>query len=304
MHENPVLSLVAQSCLTLCDTVDCSPPGSSVHGSLQARKREWVAMPSSRGSFQPRDRTQVSFYCRQILHHLSHPFWLERVAYPFARGTFWPRNRTGISYMRILSEYNSIYSTILYEIVTRPYFDNKGPSSQGYGFSSGHVWMWELDCEESWAPKNWCFWTVVLEKTLESPLDCKEIQPVHSEGDQPWLFFGGNDAKAETPVLWPPHVKSWLIGKDPDAGKDWGQEEKGTTEDEMAGWHHRLDGRESEWTPGAGDGQGGLACCDSWSRKESDMIERLNWTELIFLLHTLWTWPHQSYFYFEQLVIF
>ena len=140
--------------------------------------------------------------------------------------------------------------------------------------------MWELDCEESWVPKNWCFWTVVLEKTLESPWDCKEIQPVHSKGDQPWLFFGRNDAKAETPVLWPPHAKSWLTGKDTDAGRDWGQEEKGMTEDEMAGWHHQLDGHEFEWTPGVGDGQGGLACCDSWGRKESDTTERLNWTEL------------------------
>ena len=120
----------------------------------------------------------------------------------------------------------------------------QSPSSQGYGFSSGHVWMWELDCEESWVLKNWCFWTVVLEKTLESPLNCKEIQPVHPKGDQPWDFFGRNDAKAETPVLWPPHVKSWLTGKDPDAGRYWGQEEKGTTEDEMAGWHHWLDGHE------------------------------------------------------------
>ena len=132
----------------------------------------------------------------------------------------------------------------------RYYFANKGLSSQGYGFSSGHVWMWELDCEESWAPKNWCFWTVVLEKTFESPLDFKEIQPVHSKGDQPWVFFGRNDAKAETPILWSPLVKSWLSGKDPDAGRDWGQEEKGTTEDEMAGWHHQLDGHEFEWTPG------------------------------------------------------
>ena len=162
----------------------------------------------------------------------------------------------------------------------RHHFANKGPSSQGYGFSSGHVWMWELDCEESWALKNWCFWTVVSEKTLESPLDCKEIQPVHSEGDQVWDFFGGNDAKAETSVLWPPHAKSWLIGEDTDAGRDWGQEEKGMTEDEMAGWHHWLDGRESEWTPGDGDGQGGLACCNSWGRKESDTTEWLNWTEL------------------------
>ena len=126
------------------------------------------------------------------------------------------------------------------------HFANKGLSSQGYGFSIGHVWMWELDCEESWAPKNWCFWTVVLEKTLESPLDCKEIQQVHSKGDQSSVFIGRTNAKAETPVLWPPHVKSWLIGKDPDAGRDWGQEEKGMTEDEMAGWHHQLDGHEFE----------------------------------------------------------
>ena len=149
----------------------------------------------------------------------------------------------------------------------RDYFANKGLSSQGYGFSSSHLWMWELDCEENWALKNWCFWTVVLEKTLESPLDCKEIQPVHSEGNQSWVFFGRTDAKAATPVLWPPHAKSWLIGKDSDAGRDWGQEEKGTTEDEMAGWHHQLDGHEFEWTPRVGDGQGGLACCNSWGHK-------------------------------------
>ena len=126
-------------------------------------------------------------------------------------------------------------------------------------------------------PKNWWFWTVVLEKTLESPLDGKEIQPVHSE-DQPCDFFGRNDAKAETPVLWPPHAKSWFIGKDSDAGRDWGQEQKGTTEDEMAGWHHQLDGHEFEWTPGVGDGQGGMACCNSWGHKESDTTEQLNWT--------------------------
>ena len=142
----------------------------------------------------------------------------------------------------------------------RYYFANKGLSSQGYAFSCGHVWMSELDCEEGWEPKNWCFWTVVLEKTPVSPLYCKEIQPVHPKGDHPWDFFGRNDAKAEAPVLWPPHAKSWVTGKDSDAGRDWGQEEKGTTEDEMAGWHHLLDGRESEWTLGAGDGQGGLAC--------------------------------------------
>ena len=123
-----------------------------------------------------------------------------------------------------------------------------------------------------------CFWTVVLAKTLESPLDCKEIQPVHSK-DQSWMFIGRTDAKAETPILWPPHAKSWLIGKDFDAGRGWGQEEKGTTEDEMAGWHHWLNGHEFEWTPGVGDGQGGLVCCNLWGRKESDTTERLNWTE-------------------------
>ena len=128
--------------------------------------------------------------------------------------------------------------------------------------------------------KNWCFWTVVLEKTLESPLDCKEIQPVHSKGDVPWDFFGRNDAKAASTVLWSPHVKSWLIGKDSDAGRDWGQEEKGTTEDEMAGWHHWPDAQGFGWTPGVGDGPGGLACWDSEGCKESDRTKLLNWTEL------------------------
>ena len=128
----------------------------------------------------------------------------------------------------------------------RHYFANKGLSSQSYGFSSGHVWMWELDCEESLAPKNRCFWTVLLEKTLESPLDCKKIHPVHSKGDQSRVFIGRTDAKAETPVLWPPHAKSWLIGKDSDAGRDWGQEEKGMTEDEMVGWYHQFNGHEFE----------------------------------------------------------
>ena len=113
----------------------------------------------------------------------------------------------------------------------RHYFANKGPSSQGYGFSSGYVWMWELDCEESWAPKKWCFWTVVLEKTFERLLDCKEIQPVNPKGSQFWIFIGRTDAEGEAPVLWPPDVKNWLTGKDPVAGKDWGQEEKGMTED-------------------------------------------------------------------------
>ena len=126
----------------------------------------------------------------------------------------------------------------------RRYFVNKGPSSQGCGFSSSHVWVWELDYKERWAPKNWCFWTVVLEKTLGSPLDCKEIQPVHPKGDQFCVFIGRTDVEAETPILWPPDAKSWLIWEDPHAGKDWRREEKGTTEDEMVEWHHQLNGHE------------------------------------------------------------
>jgi len=160
-------------------------------------------------------------------------------------------------------------------------FANKDLSSQGYGFSSDHVWMWELDYKESWAPKNWCFWTVVLEKMLESPLDCKEIQPVHPKGNQSWVFTGRTDVEAEAPILWPPDAKSWLIGKDTDAGKDWGQKEKGMTEDEMVGWHHRLDGRGFGWTLGVGDRQGGLVCCDACGHKESDTTELLNWTHKI-----------------------
>ena len=136
--------------------------------------------------------------------------------------------------------------------------------------------------KESWAPKNWCFWTVVLDKTLESPSDCKKIQPVRSKGDQSWVFIGRTDSEAETPVLCPPDVKSWLIWKDPDAEKDWRQEEKGTTEDEMVGWHHGFNGPEFGWTPGVGDGQGGLACWGSWCCKESDTTEQLNWTELMY----------------------
>ena len=137
--------------------------------------------------------------------------------------------------------------------------------------------MWELDYKERWGLKNWCFWTVVLEKTLENPLNLKEIQPVHAKGDQSWVFIGGTDVEAETPILWPPDMKSWLIWEDPDAGKDWGQEEKRMTEDEMVGWHHQLNGQGFGWTSGVGDGQRGLVCWSSWGCKESDMTERMNW---------------------------
>ena len=162
----------------------------------------------------------------------------------------------------------------------RHYFTNKDPYSQSYGFSSSHVWMWELAHKEGWELKNWCFQTVVLEKTLESPLDCKEIKPVNPKRNQPWIFIGRNDAKAEAAVLWFPDVKSWLIGKDPDAVKNW-RKEKGTTENEMVEWHHWLNGHEFEQALGDGEGQGSLVCCSPWHCKESDTTEQLNWIELV-----------------------
>ena len=174
--------------------------------------------------------------------------------------------------------------TTLDNILNWHYMASKGPSSQSYGFSSSHVWMWELDRKESWVPKNWCFWTVVLEKTLESPLDCKEIQPVHPKGNQSWIFIARTDV--ETAIFWPPDAKSWLIGKDPDSGKDWRQEEKGMTEDKVVGWHHRLDGHEFEQALGVGEGQGSLAYCSPWGHKESDTTERLN-SLVIFSIHFL-----------------
>ena len=154
--------------------------------------------------------------------------------------------------------------------------------SSTWYWGSSHVWMWELAYQESRAPKNWCFWTVVLEKTLESPMQCKEIQPVHPKGNQSWIFIGRTDA--ETPILWPPDAKNWLIGKDPAAGKDWSQKEKGTTEDEMIGWHHWLDGHEFEQHSGAGDGQRSLACCSPWGHKELDWATELNWMTYLLVL--------------------
>ena len=158
---------------------------------------------------------------------------------------------------------------------------NKSPSSQSYGFSSSHEWMWELDHKERWVPKNWCFWIVVLEKTLESSLDwdCKEIHP---KGNESWIFIGRTDAKAEAPILWPPDAKNWLIWKTPDAGKDWRQEEKGMTEDEMVRWHHWLNGHEFEYASGVGDGYGSLVCCSSWGHEELDKTHQLTWKRVFF----------------------
>ena len=163
---------------------------------------------------------------------------------------------------------------------------NKGPSSQGYGFSSSHVWMWELDCEESWVPNNWCFWTVVLEKTLRVPWTARRSnQPILKE-ISPGRSLEGLMLKLKLQYFGHLMQRVDSLEKTP-AGRDWGQKEKGMTEDEMTGWHHWLDGREFEWTPGVGDGQGGLACCNSWGHKESDMTEGLNWTELILIE---WVW--------------
>ena len=158
----------------------------------------------------------------------------------------------------------------------RCHFGNKGPYSQNYGFSVSHIWMWELDHKESWALRNWYFWTVVLEKTLESPLDCKEIKLVYPKGNQSWIFIGRTDAETEAPILWPPDAKNWFNRKDPDAQKDWRQEEKGMTEDEMVGWHHRCDGHEFGQALGVGDGQRGLACCSPWVAKRHDWASELN----------------------------
>ena len=152
---------------------------------------------------------------------------------------------------------------------------NKAPYSQSYGFSISHVRFWELDHKKGWVPKNWCFWTVVLERTLGSPLDCKETKSVHPKGNKPWIFIGRTDAEA--PIFWPPDVKSQLIGKDTDSGKDWRQEEKGKTKDEMVGWHHWLNRHEFEQAPGDG-GHRNLGCCSPWGGKELDMTEWLKTT--------------------------
>ena len=182
------------------------------------------------------------------------------------------------------------------------YFANKGPSRQGYCFSSSHVWMWELDYEESWTLKNRCIWTVVLEKPLGSPLDCKETRPVHSKGNQPWIFIWRTDAEAEALILWPPDAKNWLTGKDSDAGKDWGREEKGMTEDEMVGWCHQLNGLEFEQTLRDGEGQGDLAGCSPWGHRVSDWGTEPNWRLLTFdpILCGILLKPLREYAYTAQ----
>ena len=208
-----------QSCPTLCDLIDGSPPGSAVPGILQARTLEWVAI-----AFSIVWKWKVKVKSLSRVRLIATPWTAAYQAPPsmgFSRQEYW----SGLPLPSPMTNLDSILKSK--DVV------DKDPSSQSYGFSKSHEWIWKLDHKESWAPKNWCFWTVVLEKTLESPLDCKEIQPVHSKGDQCWVFIGRIDAEAEAPILWPPDVKTWLIGKDLDAGKDWEQEEKGMTEDEM-----------------------------------------------------------------------
>jgi len=187
---------------------------------------------------------------------------LEWVAISFSRGSSWPRDRTRVSCVA------DIFFTNWATGKSCTFPVDKGPSSQSYDFSSSPVWMWDLDHKEGWVPKNWCFWTVVLEKTLESPFYSKQIQPVHPKGNQSWILIGRADAEAETPILWPPDVKSRLIGKDPNAGKDWRQEEKGVAEDEMVRWHHLLNRLESEQAPGGIEGWGSLTSCSPWGHKE------------------------------------
>ena len=232
----------AQSCPTLNPI---NPPGSSIHGILQARILECFALSFSRGSSRPTDQNFVScIFC------IGGGFFLFFLWLYFI-------------FIFVLEE-KQLFIPVEKQ---KHYFVDKRLSSRGYGFSSIHVWMWELDHKESWALKNLCFWIVVLEKTLERPLDCK-IKPVRRKGNQSWIFIGRTDPEAEAPILWPPDVKGRLTGKDPDAGKDWRQEEKGTTEDEVVGWHHWLNGHEFEQDPGVGDGQGSLACCSPWGHKE------------------------------------
>ena len=233
----------------------CSLPGSSAHGIFQARILEWVAIYFPKGSFRPRAWTWVPYTVGRFF-------------------TVWAtREALNINILLGKKAMTNLDSTLKEQ---RHHFANKGLHSQSYGFSSSHVPTWELDHKEGWAPKNWCFLIIMLEKTLESPLDCKKIKPVNPKGNQPWIFIGRIDAEAEAPILWPPDAKSQFTGKDPDAGKDWRQEEKGMAEDEMVGWHHQLSGCESEQILGDSERQETLACCSPWGRKESNTTEQLN----------------------------
>ena len=232
--------------------MDYSLQGSSVHGIFQARILEWVAISFSNVW---KWKEKVKSLSRARL--LATP-WIAAYQIPpsvgFSRQEYW----SGVPLLP------SLYQPREHIKKQRHYFADKGPSSQNYLFSSSHVWMWELDYKKSWAPKNWCFWAVVLENTLESPLECKEIQPVNPKGNQSRIFIERADAEVEALILWLPDAKNWLIGKDHDAGKDWRWEEKGMTEDEMVGWHHWLNGHEFEQAPGVGDGQGSLVFFSPW----------------------------------------
>ena len=240
-----------QSCPTLCDPIDGSPPGSRVPGILQARTLEWVVI-----SFSNAWKWEVKVKSLSRVRLLAAPWTAAYQAPPsmgVSRQEYW----------------SGVPSPSPRQCIKKQshHFADKGPYSQSYGFSSCHVQMWELDNKESWPPKNWWFWIVVLENILNSPLDYK---PVNPKGNQPWILIRWTDAEAEALILWPPDVKSWLIGKDTDAGKNWGQEEQ-EAEGEMVRWHHQLSGHEFEQTPGDSERQQTLVCCSPWGRKESDL---------------------------------
>ena len=283
----PMVTVVAaakslQSCPTLFDPIDGSPPDSPVPGILQTRTLEWVAI-----SFSNAWKRKVKVKLLSRVQLLATPWTAAYHQAPpsmgFSRQEYWsgvplPSLADGdysyeIKQCLLLGRKAMITKCVKNQ---RQHFANKGPSSQSYGFSRSYVWLYELELKEGWVLENWYFWIMVLEKTLESPLDCKEIKPVNPKGNQSWIFIGRTDAEAEAPIIWPPNANIRLTRKDPDAGNDWGKEEKGATEDEMVGWHHRLNGHEIEQTLGDSGGQGSLACCSSWGHKESDMTKQLN----------------------------
>ena len=270
--------LVVQLCLTLCNYMDCSLPGSSVHWISQARRLDWIAISFSRGSSWPTDQMQASYVscvAGRFFYRLSHqgsPLGLYLHPYRAASKITADGDCSHKIKRHLLLGRKAMTNLDKPKNITLPI---KVLLVKAMAFPVV-MYGYELDHKESWSLKNWCFWTVVLEKNLESLLDSKEIKPVNPERNQLWIFTGRTDAKAEAPIFWPPDVKGQLTGKDHDSGKDWGQGEKVATEDEMVGWHHQLNTHEFEQTLGDGEGQRSLVCCSPWGRKESDTTEQVN----------------------------